>query len=115
MWLELAPLAAEQRTLTPATASAFRDLVEVIVLHRWMLSQVTSDGLTSGRAVHNDEGEVIAVAKTAHPLLTHLRGMMQRVEAGKLRFRLLANGKPLEPTEEPTDEWSEFDAPSTVQ
>jgi hypothetical protein len=35
---------------------------------------------------------------------------MQRVETGKLRFRLLANGKELVESEPPADPFDEFDA-----
>ena len=99
-WKQLAPLAAIQRTLTTETAHAFRDLCEAIVLKRLMLEQINIDGLTM-----SDEDGVVK----AHPLITHHRGLMQRVEAGLMRFRLSPVGKEMAPVDTPKDEWDDLD------
>lgn len=110
VWEALAPHASG---LTPATAIAFRDLCEAIVIKRLMLAQIQADGLTSNRVtLQMDEagGGLQAVEPKAHPLLSKWTALMVRVEAGMSRFRLTADGKPTAPAEEPKDEWSEFDA-----
>src|SRR5262245_3948050 len=69
VWYELAPFALEQHTLTPTTAMAFADLCEFIVLERRF------------------RGSPLGVCSPDH------RGMMQRVETGRARFRLIPDGK----------------------
>jgi hypothetical protein len=112
VWAELSPHALAARTLTPGTAMAFRDLCEAIVLKQMMLAEILADGLTGQKVtLQMDEkgGGLQSVEKKGHTLLTAHRGMMQRVEAGLLRFRLSPIGKEILPTEPPTDEWAEFD------
>jgi len=91
VWDELAPLALEQKTLTVTTAMAFADLCGYIVLERKL------------------RAAPLAVAGPDH------RGMMQRVEAGRARFRLIPDGKPVVVVEQPKDEWAEFDGPTLVK
>lgn len=70
-WLELAPFALQNRTLTPATALGFRMLCRNVALER-MYSQSVTD---RGGANH--------------------RGLIQRIDAELLRFNLAPCGKPL--------------------
>lgn len=109
VWDALAPEAMKQHTLTSATASAFRDLCEAIVIKRLMLAQIQADGMTLVD-VSVDGAGVEHQSLKAHPLLAKHQGMMVRVEAGMARFLLTATGKPSVVTEEPVDEFSEFDA-----
>jgi hypothetical protein len=112
VWSALAPHAAHARTLTHGTATAFRDLCEAIVLRRTMLRQIAADGLTIGRRLVDDAG-VEYLERRAHPLLTHQRNMLQRIEAGMVRYGLLPIGKPLaDPAPAAADPWAEFDAPA---
>jgi hypothetical protein len=87
VWDELAPLAMELGTLTPATAMAFADLCGYIVLERKL------------------RAAPLAVAGPDH------RGMMARVEVARARFRLTGDGKLPTAQETPKDEWADFDAP----
>lgn len=89
VWAELAPLAIAEGTLEPRTAMAFADLCAYIVLERKL------------------RVSALACAGPDH------RGMMARVDAGRVRFRLIADGKTVEAAA-PVDEWAEFDQPLTV-
>ena len=89
MWDELAPLATAAGTLEARTAMAFADLCHYIVLERKL------------------RAAPLACAGPDH------RGMMARVDAGRVRFRLIADGKPVEQAPV-VDEWAEFDTPLTV-
>lgn len=103
MWNELAPLAEKEGTLTDSTRMALRDLCEAIVLKRKLLRAIGDEGLT----VFSMQG-----SKAAHPLLTQFRGLMQRVEAGMLRFKLAPIGKEiLKPADQPADPFAQFDEP----
>lgn len=100
VWNRLAPRAAATRTLTEDTAPAFQVLCEGIVLLEQLREALRTDGLTVMA-----DGQ-----KKAHPLLAAHRGMMQRVEAGFLRFRLSPFGKAVvEAPDEPVDDWAEFE------
>lgn len=124
IWLELAPFAAAQRTLTPEMALSFRDLCEAIALKRRMLATIEDDGLTFERR-HVDvqakgaesEERIEERDIKAHPLITHHRGLMQRVEAGLMRFRLSPMGKEVDaPAEDAADDpFAEFDGPKVVK
>jgi hypothetical protein len=100
VWNEIAPLAAKEGTLSQSTAVALRDLCEAIVLKRKLLRQVGDDGI-----VVTGKG-----GKRAHPLLTQFRGLMQRVEAGMIRFKLAPMGKEVVAPEKPADPFAEFDS-----
>lgn len=89
MWAELAPHAVAQGTLTAGTAVAFAMVCRNVVLERLLAASKET------------------VARNDH------RGMMQRVEAGFARFRLIPDGRPVQ-VAEPKDEWQEFDAPLKV-
>lgn len=91
VWDELAPLALEQKTLALATAMAFADLCGYIVLERKL------------------RAAPLAVAGPDH------RGMIARVDAGRARFRLVPDGKPVVTAAAPVDEWAEFDGPRLVE
>ena len=76
VWLELAPHAFRNRTLTKATSLSFRILCRNVVLERTMAGKV----MDQGSANH--------------------RGMIQRVDAELLRFNLSPCGKAMyEPKE----------------
>ena len=112
IWEALAPHAAAARTLTIGTAAAFRDLCEAIALRRDMLTQIARDGLTLGRRIVDDAG-VEYLERRAHPLLNQQRAMLQRIEAGMVRYGLLPIGKPLaDPAPTAADPWAEFDDPA---
>jgi hypothetical protein len=86
VWEALAPFAHEKLTLYPETAAAFAMLCRAVVTERKL-----AKGKTEGGSAH--------------------RGMMQRVEAGYLRFGLAPNGKPiLKPAPVAADPFAEFDA-----
>lgn len=109
VWNELAPHACAARTLTDGTVAAFRDLCEAIVVKRELLAQIQKDGYTYLKVTIDGAGQEHQEVK-AHPLLAQHRGMMQRVEAGMLRFRLSPIGKELLPAEKPKDDWDDLDA-----
>ena len=103
VWNELAPLAEKEGTLVDSTRMALRDLCEAIVLKRKLLRTIDDDGLVSFTL----EG-----GRSAHPLLPQFRGLMQRVEAGMLRFKLMPFGKEIGKVEKPVDPFAEFDTPA---
>jgi hypothetical protein len=117
VWDQLAPHALAQRTLTPATAWAFGQLVEAIVLKRDVLAVIEADGLMQNRlSTKMDEsggGEQVFESK-AHPLIAKWTALLVRVEAGLTRFRLAPMGKELQPVDEPKDDFAEFDQPLTL-
>lgn len=109
IWQELAPFALEARTLAKSTARAFRDVCETIVLKRAIVAQLERDGLTYQK-VSVDGAGVEHMELKAHPLLTQLRGVMQRTEVGLTRFGLAPMGKPLAIAQtEEKDPFAEFD------
>jgi hypothetical protein len=89
VWLELAPHALAERTLTAKTAASFELLCRAVVLERKL-----SRGAEKGGSNH--------------------RGMMQRVEAGFARFRLAPTGKAFEPPPKPVDPFAEFATPPST-
>lgn len=111
IWRDLAPHACAAGTLTEATVWAFRDLCEAIVLRRAMAAQLELDGLmVNAVKVDEDSGERFSLGEPkAHPLITHERGMRQRVEAGMARFNLTPMGKSVAPKAEPVDPFAEFE------
>jgi hypothetical protein len=113
VWNELAPHACAERTLTPATAAAFRQLCGRIVLLELLEKQIADDGIMTDKVtLQMDEkgGGLQQVEKKAHDLLTKCMTLMQRVDQGMLRFRLSPMGKELAPPEKaPDDPFSEFD------
>lgn len=114
VWNTLAPHACSARTLTEGTAHAFRDLCEAIVLKRQMAAAISADGLTYLKVTVDGSGQEHTERK-ANPLLAQHRGMMQRIEAALMRFRLSPMGKELVPSEPVKDEWAEFDESQPVQ
>jgi hypothetical protein len=117
VWLELAPHAREARTLTLATAMAFRQLCSRIVLLRQMEAAIAADGLMGDKvSLQMDEsgGGLQSVEKKAHDLLTKCMTLMQRVDQGMIRFRLSPIGKEMVTAEPEADPFAEFDQ-ETVQ
>ena len=118
VWLELAPHAAAQRTLVPETVAHFRMLCSAVALQRAMLAELEADGLTGTKVTLQMDakgGGLRSVAKRAHTLLSKLTTMMQRVDAGMVRFGLSPVGKPmveetpLDPAEDP---FAQFERPT---
>lgn len=99
VWNEYAPHAQASRTLTTSTAGAFRKMCEVIVDVEEMRRQIKADGLT------------VSTAKgpKAHPLLTQMRGLQQRMATYMKDFMIAPIGRSLvdKPTAE--DPFSDFD------
>ena len=108
VWDRLAPHALAARTLTEGTAGAFRALCETVEMYETMRSQVDREGLTVDRVA----ADGVAIETRAHPLLSHVRGMMVRMEAGLARFRLAPFGKELTLAAPVVDPFAEFDEPS---
>jgi hypothetical protein len=87
VWLELAPFAFRNRTLTKATSLSFRMLCRNVVIEREMGAKV----MDRGTANH--------------------RGMIQRVDAELLRFNLSPCGKAMidpKPVEKPANPLEKF-------
>jgi len=91
VWDNLAPLAFQLRTLTPATAYAFQWLCRTVVLEQRLAAAP------------------LAVGGPDH------RGIMQRLEGLMARFRILPDGKPVVVVETPKDAFAEFDGPQLVK
>ncbi len=118
VWDELAQRAVTERTLTPSTSIAFRHLCEGIVLRNTVFQRLMST-TEIDRLVPDGQGglhvEYIKVPMLETPvgqkLLTHYRGLTQRVEAGLVRFRLSPIGKPLleAPTKDKGDGFDDLD------
>lgn len=101
VWRALSPHALASRTLTPATALAFRDLCEAVVMKDEIRSELRGHG---GYTTEGKEG------LKAHPLIAQYRTILQRVEAGLTRFMLAPLGKPTAGDDDkPVDPWAEFD------
>ena len=114
VWDLLAPQALLQRTLTPATAFAFLELCEAIILKRDILAIIEADGLMQNRLatkMDKDGGGEQMFESKAHPLIAKWTALLVRVEAGLTRFRLAPMGKELVLAEEPKDDFAEFDQP----
>lgn len=101
-WNDLAPRAFKEGTLNDSTKLALRDLCQLRVLKDRLLRRVGDDG----DVVWSTGG-----AKAAHPLLTRFTVLMQRIEAGMVRFKLSPVGKELESAAKKTelDPFAEFD------
>jgi hypothetical protein len=100
-WNDLAPRAFKLGTLTDETALGLRDLCQLRVLKDRILRRVTDQGDTVWGA-----GGTMA----AHPLLTRITTLSQRVEAGMARYKLLAMGKEIEVAgKKEADPFAEFD------
>ena len=98
VWLELAGHAAAKKTLVPETMAAFRNLCSAVALQRLIEAAIEKDGLTQSTVtLQMDEkgGGLQSVQDKAHPLLSRLTTVMQRVEAGMVRFGLAPIGKPM--------------------
>jgi hypothetical protein len=101
-WNDLAPLAAKQGTLTNDTQWALVDLCQARVLKGKLLRDIDKYGnLVPGAGV----GTV-----SANPLLARYTTLLQRVDAGMLRFRIAPMGKELTEPKKAADPFAEFDA-----
>lgn len=102
-WNDLAPLAAKAGTLDASTTLALRDLCQLRVLKDRLLRQI------------GDQGDVVLAGGgnlAAHPLLTRITTLSQRIEAGMMRFKLSPMGKELDKPGAPSvDPFAEFDTP----
>ena len=98
--------------------AAFRQLCSAMSLMRAMEAEIEADGLTGTKVtLQMDEkgGGLQSVEKKAHTLLSKLTTMMQRVDAGMVRFGLAPVGKPLiddSPEDAPEDPFAKFDTPT---
>lgn len=101
VWTAQAPLAVEMGTLIPATASAFADLCEAVARRDDYAKRIDADG-----PVQFDQRG----AMRAHPLIVHLRGLMQRIETAQMRFMLAPMGKSIiKGHDEPADPFAQFE------
>lgn len=105
-WNDLAPRAAKQGTLTDDTQWSLVDLCRARVL----LTKLLRDVDRMGNVVVNGNGNL-----SANPLLARYTTLLQRVDAGMMRFRIAPMGKELTEPEKPADPFAEFDgAPATA-
>lgn len=100
VWASNAPHAMKQRTLTPETAESFREMCELVVRMRRLWAQIDTDGLIYIK-VSVDGAGVEHQELKKHPLLPDYRGLTQRVEAARTRFRLAPIGKEMYTAEQP--------------
>ena len=107
-WNDLAPRASSTGTLTPDTQWALVDLCQARVLKAKLLRDV--DRL--GNIVPSATGGL-----AANPLLARYTTLLQRVDAGMMRFKLAPMGKELDAEKEkPADQFAEFDgAPASTR
>ena len=108
VWQELAPLARAAGTLTVGTAGSFRDLCRAIVVRNGMWAKIQQDGWTYLKVSVDGAGVEHRELKK-HPLISDHRGWEQRVEAGRMRFRLAPIGKELGEPVPVADPFEEFD------
>lgn len=105
-WNDLAPKAFEKGTLTKHEVFALRDLCQLRVLKERLLRTV------------GDQGDVVIGAGgnlAAHPLLTRITTLSQRIEAGMAKFQLSPMGKPIDVPKAPDlDPFSEFDGAASA-
>lgn len=85
-WRIYAPLAARNRTLTAETRPGLLLACQVSARCDQVWALLVADGFV----IDSDMG------KKAHPLLTHYRGLVQRVEQLLARYALAGAGKPVE-------------------
>lgn len=105
-WNDLAPRAAKVGTLDDSTKFALRDLCQARVLKDRLLRQVSD----LGNLLPGASGTVVA-----NPLLARFTTLLQRVEAGMMRFKLSPIGKELDkPGEKAADPFAEFDGGSAT-
>lgn len=105
-WNDLAPRAAKEGTLNDTTMFALRDLCRLRVLQDRLVRQLA------------DEGDVVwsvSGNRAAHPLLTRITTLSQRIDAAMLRFKLSPMGRelPAGPEKPADDGFGEFDGATT--
>lgn len=100
-WNDLAPRAAKQGTLTDDTQWSLVDLCQARVLKGKLLRDVDK----FGNLLPGAGGAVVA-----NPLLARYTTLLQRVDAGMMRFKIAPMGKEIEEKkDQPADPFSEFD------
>jgi hypothetical protein len=104
-WNDLAPRAAKVGTLTNDTQWALVDLCQARVLKAKLLRDVDR----MGNVVSGAGGQL-----AANPLLARYTTLLQRVDAGMMRFKLAPMGKELTEPEKPADPFAAFDAVPAV-
>jgi hypothetical protein len=102
-WNELAPRAQKRGTLTDDEKHALRDLIRLRVLQ----TRLTRTLADHGDVVRGAGGQL-----AAHPLITRITTLSQRIDAGMMRFKLAPMGKEVVEPEKPADPFAEFDSPS---
>lgn len=103
-WNDLAPRAAKVGTLTDDTQWALVDLCQARVLKMKLLRDVGR----MGNVVPGAGGQL-----AANPLLARYTTLLQRVDAGMMRFKLAPMGKEVTEPETPADPFAEFDPAKT--
>lgn len=113
IWVELAPLAAERRTLTSVEMPAFAELCRYKAVQEALFAIITSTHL-EGDAPPPDTPISLFLLDPNQRLTQH-RAYSQRVEQAMVRFRLAPMGKEVVPAEAAVDEWAQFDADGPLQ
>jgi hypothetical protein len=93
VWRELAPAAAQNGMLTPATLLGFRHLCEITVLCRALRAVIDVEGWQMV-SVRVDSSGQEHVDRKSHPLWTRLEAATLRAEQAWRAYGLFANGKP---------------------
>lgn len=104
-WNDLAPRAAKEGTLSDSTQMSLRDLCRLRVLQDRLVRQLADDG----DVVFGAAGQ-----RAAHPLLTRITTLSQRIDAAMIRFKLAPLGRelPAGPEKPVDDGFGEFDQPA---
>ena len=110
LWDLLSPEAIEAGTLTIGTAYAFRRLCELEAQRQAMAKQIDLDGMMVNPVqIDEDSGARFSVGDPkAHPLITHERALVVRVEQGMARFMITALGKSMAAAADEADPFDEF-------
>jgi hypothetical protein len=94
VWRLYAPPAIEAGTLTPRTAGAFALLCKLIVMEQAVVAQIEADGWTFVKITIDGAGQEHQELKS-HPLCSHHRGLVQRLETQMKNFGVMPFGKPI--------------------
>jgi hypothetical protein len=92
IWQELAPLALARGTLTAEHVPRFRLLCNAVFWERRWSARILEEGDVYIAVTVDGAGQERQVFKP-HALIGSHRGMMQRVEAGMIAFRMAPTGK----------------------
>ena len=91
-WRRWEPLARAQGLLTAETAPGFGLLCQVAAQCQTMRAAIEAEGYTYERVTVDGSGQEHREIRS-HPLLTHYRGLVLRVEQEQARYGLQATGK----------------------